>query len=183
VARFFGDEQAALEKFEAAAGEAGREIEVLDEEHGGEEGLLAEAKTDKGNLTTKSVKDRLKEVNHDPGTADERKVLEQCLSMIEKEVEASRAWKEAKAALDAKTVMKYAKLTDAEAKSLVVDDKWLARLEADVRAELDRVGQALTARVKLLTERYAAPLPKLAANVEALSLKVDAHLKRMGFTA
>ncbi|MGO9237141.1 MAG: type I restriction-modification system subunit M [Methylocella sp.] len=183
VARFFGDEQAALEKFEAAAGEAGREIEVLDEEHGGEEGLLAEAKTDKGNLTTKSVKDRMKEVNHDPGTADERKVLEQCLSMIEKEVEASRAWKQAKAALDAKTVMKYAKLTDAEAKSLVVDNKWLGRLEADVRGELDRVSQALTARAKLLTERYAAPLPKLAANVEALSLKVDAHLKRMGFSA
>ena len=71
---------------------------------------------------------------------------------------------------------------DAEVKALVIEDKWLARLETDVRAELDRVGQALTARVKLLTERYGAPLPKLVANVEALTLKVDAHLKRMGFS-
>jgi type I restriction enzyme M protein len=51
-----------------------------------------------------------------------------------------------------------------------------------VRGELDRVSQALSARIKLLTERYASPLPKQAVNVEALSLKVDAHLKRMGFS-
>ena len=150
VARFFAEEQAALEKLEAAAEEAARAIEEMDEEHGGEEGLLAEAKTDKGNLTAKSVKDRLKEVKHDPDAADERKVLEQCLGLIEKEAEASRAAKEAKAALDTKTVAKYAKLTDAEVKALVVEDKWLARLEADVRGELDRVGQALTGARKTL---------------------------------
>jgi type I restriction enzyme M protein len=103
--------------------------------------------------------------------------------LIEKEAEASRAAKEAKGALDTKTVAKYAKLTEAEVKGLVVEDKWLAWLESDVRGALDRVSQALTARVKLLTERYAAPLPELVADVEALSLKVDAHLKRMGFSA
>ena len=183
VARFFGDEQAALEKLEAAAEEAARAIQEMDEEHGGEEGLLAEAKTDKGNLATKSVKDRLTEVKHDPDAAVEWKLLEQCLGLIEKEAEASRTAKEAKAALDQMTLAKYTKLTDAEAKSLAVEDKWLARLEADVRSELDRVSQALTARVKLLTERYAAPLPELVADVQALSLKVDAHLKRMGFNA
>ena len=40
-------------QLEAAAEDAARAIEELDEEHGGEEGLLAEAKTDKGNLTAK----------------------------------------------------------------------------------------------------------------------------------
>jgi type I restriction enzyme M protein len=40
----------------------------------------------------------------------------------------------------------------------------------------------LTGRVKLLTERYATPLPKLAAESEALSARVEAHLKRMGFS-
>jgi len=181
VARFFSDEQAALEKLEAAAEEAARAIEELDEEHGGEEGLLAEAKTDKGKLTGASVKERLKEIKHDKEAAEERKILEQCLDLIEKEAEANRKAKEAKATLDLKTFTKYPKLTEAEAKVLVVEDKWLARLEADVQGELDRVGQALTARMKLLTERYAAPLPKLSADVEALSAKVEAHLKRMGF--
>lgn len=66
VARYFAEEQAALEKLEVAAENAARAIEELDEEHGGEEGLLAEAKTDKGNLTAKRIKDRLKKVKHDP---------------------------------------------------------------------------------------------------------------------
>jgi hypothetical protein len=69
----------------AAAEEAARAIEELDEEHSGEEGLFAEAKTDKGNLTAKSVKDRLKKVEH------------------EKEAEASRAAKEAKTELDTRS--------------------------------------------------------------------------------
>jgi type I restriction enzyme M protein len=182
VARFFAEEQATLEKLESAAEEAARAIEELDEEHGGEEGLLAEAKTDKGKLTAASVKARLKDIKYDPDAAEERKLVQHCLDLIEKEAEASRAAREAKAARDHKTVAKYAKLTDAEVKALVVEDKWLARIEADVRGELDRVSQAITGRVKLLTERYATPLPKLATNVEALSAKANAHLKGMGFS-
>jgi type I restriction enzyme M protein len=186
VARFFAGEQTALEKLEAAADEAARAVEEMNEEHGGEEGLLYEAKPDKGNekgkVTAKSVKYRLEELKHDPDAADERKLLEQCLGLIEKEAEANRAAKEAKGAINKKTVAKYTKLTETEVKALVVEDKWLARLEADARGELDRVSQSLTGRVKLLAERYAVPMPKLAAEVEALSFKVDEHLKRMGFT-
>jgi len=39
----------------------------------------------------------------------------------------------------------------------------------------------LTGRIKELAERYATPLPRLSEEVEALSSKVDAHLKRMRF--
>jgi hypothetical protein len=35
--------------------------------------------------------------------------------------------------------------------------------------------------VKLLTERYAVSLPKLAADAETFGAKVDVHLRRMGF--
>jgi type I restriction enzyme M protein len=89
--------------------------------------------------------------------------------------------REAKAELDTKTVKHYAKLTDADAKLLLVENKWLAKLQADVTSELERVSHGLTGRVKLLTERYVHPLPKLALEAETLSSKVDAHLKRMGF--
>ena len=47
-------------KLEADRDAITRQMEELDEEHGGEEGLLAEAKTDKGKLTKASVKARLK---------------------------------------------------------------------------------------------------------------------------
>jgi type I restriction enzyme M protein len=181
VARFFAKEQVALETLEAKAEEIARAMEEMDEEHGGEDGMLFEAKTDKGKLTAKSVKDRLKDMKGDKTADEERAALNACLKLIEQEKEAADAMKEAKTELDTKTVKQYAKLTDADTKLLLVENKWLATLQADVASELDRVSQNLTGRVKLLTERYATPLPKLAADAEALSVKVDGHLKRMGF--
>ena len=65
----------------------------------------------------------------------------------------------------------------------MVDDKWLATLQADVQTELDRVSQALTGRTRQLAERYATPLPALNAEVEALASKVNGHLAKMGFEA
>ena len=50
----------------------------------------------------------------------------------------------------------------------------------NVRSELDRVSQALTGRIRQLAERYAAPLPQLAAEVDALSARVEEHSRRMG---
>lgn len=61
-----------------------------------------------------------------------------------------------------------------------MDDKWLTTLSASLQGELDRVSQTLTARIRLLADRYAAPLPQLVDDVEALSAKVDEHLKKMG---
>ncbi|GLR67854.1 hypothetical protein GCM10010909_25350 [Acidocella aquatica] len=181
VARFFGPEQAALEALEAKAEELARALEELEEEQGGEGGLLADGRSDKDRLTIKSVKDRLKEIKSDKSAGEERAALTAYLTLMEQEKEAADAAKAAKLALDTATARHYAKLTDAELRQLLVEDKWFAVLQADVTSELDRVSQSLTGRIKLLTERYAAPLPKLAADVEALSAKVDAHLKRMGF--
>jgi type I restriction enzyme M protein len=181
VARFFAKEQAALEALEAKAEEIARTVEEMDEEQGSEDGLLFEAKSEKGKLTAKSVKDRLKDIKGDKMADEERTALTACLKLIEQEKQASDAAKEAKITLDTKTVKQYAKLTDAEIKQLLVEDKWLATLHADVASELDRVSQGLTGRVKLLTERYTTPLPKLTTDVEMLSAKVDVHLKRMGF--
>ena len=75
---------------------------------------------------------------------------------------------------------KYAKLTEDEIKSLVVDDKWLATIAAAVQGELDRVSQTLTGRIRQLAERYASPLPQLTGEVATLAARVDGHLKKMG---
>ena len=40
----------------------------------------------------------------------------------------------------------------------MVDDKWLAALDAAIHGEMDRISQALTQRVKELAERYETPL-------------------------
>jgi type I restriction enzyme M protein len=155
-------------------------MEELDEEHGGEDGPLFEAKTEKGKLTKISVNARLKEIKPDKDAAEENKTLEAYLALIEKESAASKQVKDAQKALDAQVAAKYARLTEDEIKTLVVDDKWLATLAAAVQSDLDSVSQALTGRIKQLAERYATPLPKLIQEVATITARVDGHLKKMG---
>ena len=107
-------------------------------------------------------------------------MLDCYLALIEQESEAGKKVKDAQKALDAKVAAKYGKLTEAEIKTLVVDDKWLATLAAAVQSELDRVSQALTGRIRQLAERYATPLPQLTGEVATLAARVDEHLKKMG---
>ncbi|MGO4575012.1 type I restriction-modification system subunit M [Cupriavidus sp. 2TAF22] len=181
IARYFADDAKAIEHLEAQRDAVTRQMEELDEEHGGEDGLLAEAKTDKGKLTKVSLKARLSEIKKDADAVEERKALNEYLELIEQEAAANKKVKDAQKALEAKVAVQYAKLNVAEIKTLVIEDKWLATLAADVQTELDRVSQALTGRIKVLADRYATPLPKLTAEVAALAARVDEHLKKMGF--
>jgi type I restriction enzyme M protein len=187
VARYFAAEQQAVEALEAERDAITRQMEELDEEHGGEGGLLEEGKTDKGRLTAKSVKDRLKALQaltvraEIADAQDEIKSLKAYAALLEEEATASKKAKDAQKALDAKVAAKYAHLTVAEIQTLVVQDKWLATLTASVQSELDRVSQALTGRIRQLAERYATPLPALGDEVEILAGRVGGHLKAMGF--
>jgi type I restriction enzyme M protein len=182
IARYFAAERDAIEQLEAVRDAVTRQMEELDEEHGGEEGLLAEAKNDKGKLTKVSVSAQLKKIKDDTDGADERKQLNAYLALIEQESAASKKVKDAQKALDAKVAAQYPKLSADDIKTLVVDDKWLATLASDVQTELDRVSQALTGRIKQLAERYAEPLPQLVNEVEILSATVASHLAKMGFS-
>ncbi len=181
VSRYFTTERLAIEQLETEREAISRHMEEQDEEHGGEDGLLAEGKTDKGKLSAKSVKDRLKAIKNNNDTLEEQTALEAYLVLIEQEAAAAKKVKEAQKALDIQVVRKYALLSEAEIKTLVVDDKWLTALATSVQSELDRVSQALTGRIKQLAERYATPLPKLTEELDILASRVDEHLKKMGF--
>ena len=104
------------------------------------------------------------------------------LKLNAEESDLKRRLKESEAALDAKAYAKYPKLTESDIKSLVVDDKWLAALDAAIHGEMDRVSQQLTQRVKELAERYETPLPQMVSRVAELEAKVTRHLKKMGFS-
>jgi type I restriction enzyme M protein len=180
IARYFTNEQTAIESLETEAADIAQQLEEMAEEHGNEEGLLAEAKNEKDKLTKASVTARLKEIKGDSEFADEQKVLEEYLALLEKEADADSRVKDAQKELEGKIAAKYGKLTEDEIKMLVVNDKWLATLAVAVQSELDRVSQALTGRIRQLAERYATPLPKLTNEVETLAARVDEHLKKMG---
>jgi type I restriction enzyme M protein len=182
VNRFFKAEQTALEKLETERDAAASDVETFVDENSGEGGLLEEARTDAGKLTAKSVKARIKEIKHSVDDSEELELLEKLLVLMDKESAADKKVKEAKKALDKKVAEKYPQLSADEVKTLVVEDKWLARLDGDVHAELDRVSMALTGRVRQLAERYAYTAPALTNEVNDLESKVAAHLKKMGFS-
>jgi len=154
----------------------------LIEEHSGEEGALSDAQTDAGKVSKASVAARLKDLKGDANAKEERTVLKQCLDLFDQEAAAKKAVKDAQTALDEAVFAQYLKLTEDESKTLLVDDKWQATLKAAIQAEIERVTQQLANRVKTLEERYAESLPQLTQDVEALSSKVDEHLKKMGLT-
>ena len=180
VARYFAAEQAAIESLESEAAAIAQSMEEMAEEHGGDEGLLAEVKNDKGKVTRAAVTARIKEIKDDTEFSDELNVLTEYLALIEKETDINSRIKDAQKALEAKVAAKYGKLTEDEIKTLVVDNKWLAAIAAAVQGALDRVSQTLTGRIRELAERYAVPLPLLTKEVETLAARVDEHLKKMG---
>ena len=177
VSRFFAREQAELDRLTAELESASAKMTELEEENGSEDGAFANFEK----INKAEVAKRLKEIKGDKGDKDEAAVLKAWLDLAEQEADLKKQVKDADAALDAKAYAKYPKLTADEIKALVVDDKWLAALEARIHGEMDRISQALTARVKQLAERYETPMPALAKQANTLEAKVNRHLEKMGF--
>ncbi len=100
--------------------------------------------------------------------------------MFDAETKAKKAHKEAQEKLDLAVFAHYPKLADNEIKILLVQDKWKASLADALEAEIERVIQRLSNRVKELEERYSITLPNLTQSVAELDGKVSAHLKMMG---
>jgi type I restriction enzyme M protein len=183
IARYFEKEQEAVEATEAALATVEQQLEELKEEHGIEGGLLeevVEGEGDKRKISKKAVAARLKETAGDKEGEDERKMLGEYSGLLDKQSHTKGALTAAEGALEAKVAAQYGRLKEADIKTLVVEDKWLVQLAADVQGELDRVSRVLTARIKQLAERYGMPLPKHTDEVAALAARVDAHLKTMG---
>jgi type I restriction enzyme M protein len=176
VARYFAKGQAALDAKQAELEATTAGLAELEEEHGGEEGFLGAL--DK--IAKAEVSSRLKEIKGDADATDEATVLKRWLELSEGEAALKRTVKEQDAALDRLAYARYPELTDAEAKTMVVDDKWMTRLSATVQGELDRVSQTLTGRIGELAGRYATPLPQLIDEVTTRAARVEEHLKRMG---
>jgi type I restriction enzyme M protein len=176
VARYFAAEQRHIDELQTALDTATQTLESYLEEHAVEDGLLADALTDKDKVTKASVTARLKLATD----KDEKAALNHVKKLFDAEADAKKHLKDAQDALDVLVVKKYPQLTEAEIKTLVINDKWLASLQNQLVAEIERITQQLANRVKELEERYSEPLPALTQSVENLSDKVAGHLKAMG---
>ena len=182
VASYYADDKAVIEALEAKKDAATRELEEFIEEHSGEEGLLEDAKTEKDTITKTSVKDRLKELKNEPDNAEEYEVVSRCLGLLEAEAEADKRVNDTQIALDVKVLAHYGKLTEDEIKNLVIYDKWFPAIRAAVEGEVQHLTQVLAGRVNELEDRYAATMPELEKDVDEFNVKVETHLKQMGFS-
>ena len=187
VARYFTDAQDAIEMLQTKLAAAESELAEYIEEHTGEDGLLADATNDSGNITANSVKARLKALTPDLITHhetqdndDEQNALEYCLSLLDAKSKADKAIKESQLDLDTQVLAHYTTLTEDEIKTLVVKDKWVASIQSAIESEVQRLTQVLAVRVQELEERYAQPLLLLEQGVEGYSVRVEEHLRNMG---
>lgn len=178
VARYFAAEQTAIDTLAAQLEAATAKITDLEEEHSDEDAAFSGY--DKINQA--EVKDRLKEIKGTHEYADEILVLNDWLRLTKAEAELKKELKIAEAKLDAQALAQYPLLTPADIQALVVDDKWMASLQAAMAEETDHISQALTQRIQDLADRYGTALPTLVDHVAALQAKVNAHLAQMGFS-
>ena len=177
VARYFSEEQAAIDQVVVELDSVTASLSEMVEEHGGEDGAFAEL--DKVNKT--NVVARINEIKDDGDAKYEATTLNRWLEHNTEVANLKKRIKEAEAALDDHAYAKYPMLTETEIKTLVVDDKWIAALDAAIRSEMELVSQQLTQRVKKLVERYETSLPQMRNRVADMEAKVNRHLEKMGF--
>jgi type I restriction enzyme M protein len=189
IDRYFLPEKKAIEKLEGEKDALAAQITEMEDEHGSDDGYFSELdKVNKANVNAQLKIDaallkKLNKASEDYSTLKEKiTVFEKYLKLIDNQTDLNKKIKAASTSLDIKVINRYKTLTEDEIKQLVVDDKWMATIERSVKTEMERISQRLTQRIKELAERYETPMPRQTAEVAALELKVNAHLKKMGFS-
>ena len=122
VARYFSEEQAAIDQLVIELDSVTARLSVMAEEHGGEDGAFAEL--EKVNKT--SVATRLREIKHDEDAQNEATVLNGWLKLNAQEPGLKKCIKKVETVLDGLAYAKYPELSESEIETLVVDDKWMA---------------------------------------------------------
>jgi len=175
ISRYFSGQEEAINQLQADLESATSESSELEEEHGGDDGAFSDLEKINKAAVDKAIK---------AGSApkEDIAVFKTWKKLNTQQASLKKAIKEAEAELDSLALNKYPELSEDEIKTLVVDDKWLGALSTAIHGELDRISQALTQRVKELSERYETSLSVATDKVAALEKKVDAHLEKMGFS-
>ncbi|NJC27861.1 type I restriction-modification system subunit M [Neolewinella antarctica] len=181
---FMGADAGAVRVLESKVADHESRLAELLEEHGGEDGLLREVTSDKGKILKAELTARLKSLKkaRDPDDAEELAVLNEYSRTDAARAKAARAAKTAETELQAAVWTKYAELTPADVRELVIENKWLETIYGRIEAETAAVAQRLARRLGELATRYDRPLPELETDVAEMQEKVNDHLAKMGLT-
>ena len=176
-------EQQAIETHKATIAE-------IEEEQNTEDGLFADL--DKVNVGEVSKLLKLKqkedlrmvaETAASYGSEDFKsptEILENYIAATEAIKKANAKIKTLQVALEKSVIAQYAKLTEADIKTIVIHYKWKAHLLETLHQEQDKISQLLTQRINALAKRYETALATSQTALETAETKVMAHLQKMG---
>ncbi len=182
IQEYFAKEQKAIDELETQSETMNAAMDELREEHGGEDGLLANAIDDKGKISKGNLAKAIKELGkRNADNAEEHDQVQAYKKLMDDEADTKAKIKKALGELEKKVIAQYPKLSIDEIKTVVVEKKWMHSMEQSIRTEMDNISHRLTQRIKELAERYETPLPKLSSEVDGLTAKVERHLKEMNF--
>ncbi len=180
IAKYLAAEQQALQDVETNIESIQAEITGLEEEHAGEEGILSEVVNDKGGITKTTITTFVKANKNNSDEKEALALAKTVLDLFTKEASLKKTLKAKIAELDELTLAKFKTLTETEVRILVVEDKWLASLQAAIQTEIDAISQRLTGRIKELADRYENTMGELDSQIHTLEEKVATHLENMG---
>lgn len=181
ISTYFSEEQKQLDTLNSELDLVNQEMNEITEENGGDEGLLSDLVNERGNITKGDLKNRLKETEGDPESKDEYDLLKKYSELVDKQGELKKQIKGLENEIEKKVIAKYPKLSIEEIKDVVINKKWMKTLEKRILNEVTKLSQALTRRIKELSDRYEETLPEISKEVDELEKKVKEHLVKMGF--
>jgi len=168
---FFAEEARRVNEALAVAQAA---IEELESNYAGEDMILSDCASDKGQFTKKAVVDALKSTDK---TDEEYGPLTEVLAALDAEAAAAKAAKD----FEVKVYARYATLTADEVINLVVDTAWLQTIQGLLESTLAGASMRLTERLTELDSRYRSTLGTLTEHSTSLGNAVMTHLASMGY--
>lgn len=174
---FFSDTLNAINTLRSQLEDVTAKMEEMAEQYSGEDGFFSTL----DDLKKVTIEARIKEIKKDSDAKDELEALENYLKLLKVELNYKKALRQAEVDLDTRVEKRYATLTIAEIKHLLLEEKWFAAIYAGIDAIHTAVSHQLSSRVIELVERYEFTLKECEDEVNVYENKVKSHLERMGF--
>ncbi len=172
---YFAKEWKIVTDFEAKVESAKAELEEIGQETEVENGIFSEL--EKVNLT--SVKALLQQRKAEKAPKEEITVIENYINLSEAIASFTKLIKIQKETIEKLVIEKYTQLSENDIKDLVINKKWIRRLEACLYEEKERMSQTLTRRIVELAERYKTTLAEIETTLSEYESKVKKHLTMM----
>ncbi len=178
IDRYLSTDRDAISALEAERDAVTTEREALQEEHGGDDGLLQEVINDKGNITKGDLGKRIKELksSEDEDDQAELKVLLNYQDLSDKESQFASEITERSADIEKAVLAKSTKLKGPEAMEAVLGSKWETQIGKRISEERDRTVTELLNRLQTIAERYESALSKILDDVQRYAVATDSHL-------